>query len=99
MRLTVFLIGAALFGYGWFAGHNEATASAFNNYGQVVEADCGSPFYPERSSQFFPALAYACTSAVTPGRYIDIACLVIGGIFLIRLLYMLVGPKIPSPQP
>lgn len=96
MRLTVFLLGAALFGFGWFVGHNDTHASANSKYG-VVETTCGSPFAARPASSFFPALAQACDRVIEPGRYLAIVCLVIGGSLLIRLLYMLIGPKIPGP--
>lgn len=99
MRLTVFLIGAALFGFGWFVGNLDTSASALSAYGQVVETSCGSPLDPKRSSDFFPSLSESCSAALQPGRYLAIACLALGTIFLIRLLYMLIGPKVPSPQP
>ncbi|HEX9229762.1 MAG TPA: hypothetical protein VF885_24455 [Arthrobacter sp.] len=98
MRLTVFLLGAALFCFGWFVGTRDTLGSALNDYGQVIEANCGTPLDPGRSSNFFPALAESCSAAALPGRYLAIACLILGAILLIRLLYMLIGPKAPSAQ-
>lgn len=96
MRLTVFLLGAGLFGFGWFVGHFDTVTSVANPYGGYEES-CGTPFNPRPIPSYAPDLARACTTVLQPGRYLAIAGLVIGGLLLIRLLYMLIGPKIPGP--
>lgn len=93
----MFLLGAALAVFGWFVGHMDNQVTASNQYGEI-DASCGSPFDPRSIRNFFPALAQACTRVLEPGRYLAIACLVIGGVLLVRLLYMLIGPKIPGPR-
>lgn len=93
----MFLLGAALAGFGWFVGHMDNQVTVMDQYGEI-EASCGSPFNARPSRNFFPALAQACTRVIEPGRYLAIACLVIGGVLLVRLLYMLIGPKIPGPR-
>lgn len=97
MRLTFFLLGAALFIFGLFAGNHEAFATVVTTFDEVRDASCGTPFEPEGPKLFIPLFSQSCASALMPGRTLAITCLVLGSILLVRLLYMLIGPKAPSP--
>ena len=93
MRLTVFLIGAATLAAGIFAAMVRIEASAANQYGGVVYTYCGTAFDPMPRRNFFPALADACENAISGYPQAATVMFAIAAIFLVRFLYMLVGPK------
>lgn len=102
MRLTVFLVGAAFMALGLVVGTNVAvSATAPSGFAyQLREISCGSPFNPD--TQFGPNWVAsdweaACSSAVSPMLNLAIVSMVLGAVFLVRLLYMLVGSKAPPP--
>jgi hypothetical protein len=92
MRLTVLLIGAAALAAGIFTATVRIEASAANQYG-VVDTDCGTAFDPMPTRNWFPALADACEKAISGYPQAATVMFAIAAIFLVRFLYMLVGPK------
>lgn len=98
MRLTMFLIGAAALVAGLFTANQRIEAGAANDYGQAVYTYCGTPFNPMPRRNFFPALADACADAISGYPQAALAMFAVAAVFLIRLLYMLVGPKTSSAR-
>lgn len=90
------LVGTAALIAGVYSGTHEVEASATADWGGTVDATCGSAFDPYPTRQFFPKLAAACDAAVSPWLPLAIALLAVAAVVLIRLLYMLIGPKIPQ---
>jgi hypothetical protein len=96
MRLTVFLIGAAALVGGVLTAIYEGRVNLTSIYGGFSTQSCGTPFAPRDSEPSFPNLAEACYPVIIPWQIAGIILFIVAGIFLIRLLYMLIGPKIPS---
>ncbi|MDQ0801507.1 hypothetical protein [Arthrobacter sp. SLBN-112] len=92
MRLTLFLIGTAALAAGIFTATVRVKASAANKYG-VVDTYCGTAFDPMPRRSFFPALADACENAISGYPQTATVMFAIAAIFLVRFLYMMVGPK------
>lgn len=100
MRLTVFLIGAAALIGGILISMRRIEAvttfsPAFGPGGAEIRF-CGTPFAPEGSSPGFPRLAEDCYSAIVSWQIPGAILFLVAGVLLVRLLYMLIGPKIPS---
>lgn len=93
MRLTMLLVGTGALIAGIYSGTHEVESSATADWGGQVQATCGSAFDPYPSRQFFPELAAACNTAISPWLPLAIALLFIAAIVLVRFLYMLIGPK------
>ena len=99
MRLTMVLIGAAALVAGLFTANQRIEAGARNDYGQAVYAYCGTAFDPMPRRSFFPALADACDEAISGYPQAALVMFAVAAVFLIRFLYMLVGPKTSSARP
>jgi hypothetical protein len=72
--------------------------AAYGKAGTLLEVDCGSPFSPDPTRDWYPPRAEASSSALAPGLPLAVICLIIGVVFLVRLLYMLAGTKALSSQ-
>ncbi|MEV7475264.1 hypothetical protein AB0N33_16310 [Pseudarthrobacter oxydans] len=97
MRLTMLLVGLVALVAGIYSGTHEIRASAASGHGNVVNTNCGSAFNQydsELRDANFPALSAACEEAVGVWPVIAFVLLAVAAIILIRLLYMLIGPKI-----
>lgn len=95
MRLTMLLIGAAALVAGIYSATHTIEAGASDKDGPF-QLDCGTAFDPAPATDFFPAYAQSCAAAVGPWPAVAIALYGAAAIFLIRFLYMMIGPKAPS---
>lgn len=99
MRLTVFLIGTAALIGGIFVSAHQVVGSTTDAHGVYGRTYCGTTFAPMDSVPLLPRRAEDCYGTIVPWQVGGAILFLAGGFLLIRLLYMLIGPRIPIPAP
>ncbi|KRE73740.1 hypothetical protein ASG77_20915 [Arthrobacter sp. Soil762] len=93
----MFLIGAAALIGGILVSMHQIQATTTNEFVGAYKGSCGTTFAPTNSSSpFEPHLAEDCYSAIVSWQIGGVFLFLVAGVLLTRVLYMLVGPKIPS---
>lgn len=96
MRLTVFLIGVAALAAAIYSSNHTVKVETVSGSGRPVAVDCGSAFEPRPPRSFLPELAESCAASIGMWPFVAWLLYATAALFLIRFLYMMIGPKAHS---